>query len=159
MHQKGFTSVTIGSCSNCWGTLILAQNCNWLQFYSALVYLVFYQIFKVCIALMYMQHKQMLYGELHIRHYLVLDKNANVNAYSTPLRHEVWNVDHKKLMLGIDLCHNIFSQICVQHQHYPEHDTVCLSVFFPWTFFCICPDHWHQFCEMLFCQMLLGLLS
>ena len=35
--------------------------------------------------------------------HLVLDQNANDNAYSNPLRHEVWNVDRKIIMMGIDL--------------------------------------------------------
>ena len=73
----------------------------------------------------------MVYGELHILPFLVFDKNANDNAYSTPLRHEVWNVDHKMTIMGIDLCYNTFLHLGVQHQHYPEHDTVCLSIFFP----------------------------
>ena len=60
-----------------------------------------YHIYKVFLALMYMQHKHMVYGKLHIYLYLVLDKNANDNVYSTPLRHEVWNVEHKIIILGI----------------------------------------------------------
>ena len=47
------------------------------------------------------------------------------------LRHDVLNVDHKMIMLGIGLCYNTFSHICVQHQHYPKHDTICLFTFFP----------------------------
>ena len=69
--------------------------------YRDLVYLLKYQISKVFIALMYKKHTHMVYGELHILPYLVLDQNANDNAYSSPLRHEVWNVDHKIVMLGI----------------------------------------------------------
>ena len=41
---------------------------------------------------MYKQHMHMVYGELYIYIYQVLDQNANDNAYSTPLRHKVWNV-------------------------------------------------------------------
>ena len=48
--------------------------------------------------------KQMVYGELHIYHSLVLNQNANDNTYSIPLHYEVWNVDHKIRILGIDLC-------------------------------------------------------
>ena len=66
--------------------------------------MIVYQVSKVCIALMYTQHNQMVYGKLHIYHYLVLDQNANDNAYSTLLSHEVWNVDQKMIILGIDLC-------------------------------------------------------
>ena len=36
-----------------------------------------------------MQHKHMVYGELHRHHYLVLDQNASDDSYSAPLRHEV----------------------------------------------------------------------
>ena len=67
-----------------------------------------YQISKVCLALMYMQHKHMVYGKLHIYPYLVLDQNSNDNAYSTPLCHEVYKVDHKMIILGIDSCYNKF---------------------------------------------------
>ena len=78
-----------------------------------------------------MQHKHMLYGKFHIYHYLVLDQNENDNAYSTPLRHEVCNVDQKMVIMGIDLCYNTFSHVGVQHHNYPEHDTVCFYIFFP----------------------------
>ena len=37
----------------------------------------------------------------------------------------------KMIIMGIDLCDNTFSHIGVQHQHYPEHDTVCISILFP----------------------------
>ena len=90
-----------------------------------------YHIFKVLPALMYMQHKHMVCEKLQIYPYLSLDKKENDNAYSTPLRNEVWNVDHKMIMMGIDLCYNTFSHICVQRQHYPEHDTFSLSILFP----------------------------
>ena len=70
-----------------------------------------------------MKHKHMVYEELHIYHYLVLDQNANYNTYSTPWRHEVFNVDPKMLILGISLCYNTFPHIFVKHQHYPEYDT------------------------------------
>ena len=58
-----------------------------------------YQISKGCLAFMYMQHKHMVYGEFHLHQYLVLGQDSNINAYSTPLRYEVWNVDHKEVML------------------------------------------------------------
>ena len=99
--------------------------------YSTIVYLMVYHVSKVCLALMYIQHTHMVYGELHILPFLVLDQNENDDAYSTPLRHKVWNVDHKMVIIGIDLCYNKFSHFCVERQHYPEHDTVCLSIFFP----------------------------
>ena len=41
-----------------------------------------------------------------------------------------------RIMLGIDLCYNTFSRIDVQHQHYPEHHTVCLYIFFPLIVYC-----------------------
>ena len=43
----------------------------------------------------------MVYNEIHIYPYLFFDQNANDNAYSTPLLHEVCNVDHKMIVLGI----------------------------------------------------------
>ena len=91
-----------------------------------------YQISKVCLAFMYKQHTHthMVYGALHILPYLFLDQNANNNAYSAPLRHEVWNVDHKRVVLGIYLCYNTFSHLWVPSQHYPEYDTFFLSIFF-----------------------------
>ena len=55
----------------------------------------------------------MVYRKLHIHHYLFLYPNENYNAYSTPLRHEVWNVDHKMVMLGIALpAGSIFFVLC-----------------------------------------------
>ena len=109
-----------------------------------------YQISKVCLALTYMQRKHMVYGEFHTHHCLVLDQKENINAYSTPLRHEVCNVDHKMVMQGIDLFYNILSHLCVKHKHYPEHDTVCLSIFFPLIIYFILPDQRHHICECSF---------
>ena len=108
--------------------------------------MVVYQIYKVYLALMYIQHKHMVYSELKIHHFLVLDQNANNNAYSNLLRHEVWNVDHKMVILGINLCWNKFSHIGLQHQHYTEHDSVYLSILILWIVFYNFPDHWHHFC-------------
>ena len=82
----------------------------------------------------------MVCGELHICHDLVLDQNVNDNAYSTPFIHEALDVRHKMVILGIGLYHNTCSHLFVQHQHYPEHDILCLSIFFYWLFFCIFPD-------------------
>ena len=65
-----------------------------------------------------------------ICHDLVLDQNANDNAYPTPLLFKDLDVEHKMLMLLIGLFHNKFSHLCVQHQHCTEHDTLCLSVLF-----------------------------
>ena len=50
----------------------------------------------------------MVCGKLNICHDLVLDKNVNNNAYSTPLLHEALDVDHKMVMLGIGWYHNKF---------------------------------------------------
>ena len=85
---------------------------------------------KVGLALMYMQHRHMVCGELHIFRDLDLDKNINDNAYPTPLIHEALDVNHKMVMMGIGLYCNTFSHICVQYQHYPEHDTLCMSILF-----------------------------
>ena len=111
-------------------TLEMVNNCTWLQVYSPIVYMMLYQTSKVCLALMYMQHMHMVYGELHRHHYLVLDKNASDNAYSPPLRHEVWNMDYKMIIPEIDLCYNTFSHLCVRRQNYLEHDTVCMFISF-----------------------------
>ena len=99
-----------------------------------------YQKSKVCQELIYMQHRHIVCGKFHICHDLVLDQNVNDKAYSTPLIHKALDVDHKILMLGIGLYHNIFSHLFVQHQHYPEHDTLFLSILFYWLFFFILPD-------------------
>ena len=81
----------------------------------------------------------MLCVEFHICHDLDLEQNLFDNAYPTPLLHEALDVNHKMVMLGIGLYHNNFSHLCVQHQHYPEHDTLCLSIFSYWLFFCLSP--------------------
>ena len=91
-------------------------------------------------ALMYMQQRQMVYGELHIYHDLDLDQNVNDNSYPTPLLHEALYVNHKMEMMGIGWYHNTFSHVCVQHQHYTEHDTICMSILFYWIFSCVLPD-------------------
>ena len=126
----------------------LANRCTWLQVYSVLAHMMVYHISKVCLALMYMQHRHMVYRELHRHHYLFY-QSASGNAYSAPLRHEVWNVDQKMVMLGISSCYNKFSYLFVQHQNYLDYDTVCLSIIFPWIFL-IFPDHWHHFCGYSF---------
>ena len=145
MRQKGLISVTVGWYSNFWMTLVLPKGWNWWNVDSVIVCFMVYHLFKVCPALIYMQHSRMVYGEFHRHHYLVLNQNANDKAYSTPLRHEVWNVDNKMLMLVIVLCYNTFSNICVKHQQYPEHDTLCMSIFFHRQFFCIYFYQWHHF--------------
>ena len=53
------------------------------------------------------------------------------------------------LIPGIDLRYNIFSNICLQHQHYTENGTVYLSILFPWIVF-FCPDQTHHFCGDIF---------
>ena len=63
---------------------------------------------------MYIKHTHMVCRELHIHHDLVIDKNTSDNAYSSPLCHAVWNVDHKMVMMGIYLCYNKFSHLCVK---------------------------------------------
>ena len=52
----------------------------------------------------------MVCGELHIYHDLVLYQSVNDNAYSTSLRHETLNVDHKMVMLVIFFYHNTLTQ-------------------------------------------------
>ena len=81
-------------------------------------------------SLMYMQHRHMVCGELHICHDLDFDQRLYGNNYTTPLIHEALDVNHGVVMLGIGWYHNTFSHICVQHQHYPEHNTLCLYIYF-----------------------------
>ena len=87
-----------------------------------------------------MQHRHMVYGKLHIRHDLFLDQNVNDNAYSTPYCHKDFDLDHKMIMLVIVSYYNTFLLLFVQHQHYPEHDTLCMYIFLYNIFFCILPD-------------------
>ena len=77
-------------------------------------------------ALMYIQHRHMEFGESHICHDLALDQNVNDNAYPTPFLRQALEVDHKMVMLGISLYHNTFLHLCVKHQHYSDHDILCL---------------------------------
>ena len=86
-------------------------------------------------ALIYMQHRHMVCGELHICYDLDLDQNLNDNAYPNPFLHEDLGVNHKMLMLGICWYHNTVSHICVKHQNYPEHDNICMFIFF----YCLFP--------------------
>ena len=83
---------------------------------------------------MYMQHRHMVCGELHICRDLVLYQNVNDNSYSTPLLHKALDVDHEMVMLGIGWYKNTFSHLCVKLQHCPEHDTLCMSILFYWIF-------------------------
>ena len=99
-----------------------------------------YQKSKVCPALMYIQHRHMVCGELRICYDLVLDQNINDTTYSTPFLHEALDVDHKMVVMGIGWYHNTFSHICVKHQHYPEHDNIYLYILFYWLFSYIFPD-------------------
>ena len=73
-------------------------------------------------------------------HDLVLDQSINDNSYSTVFLYGALDMDHKMVILGIGLYHNTFSHLCVQHQHYNEHDTLYLSILFYWIFLCISPD-------------------
>ena len=73
----------------------LASKYNLWQVGSVRVSLKVYQKSKVIQAFIYMQHRHMLCGELHICHDLFLDQNVNDNAYSTPYLHEAYDVDHK----------------------------------------------------------------
>ena len=51
--------------------------------------------------------------------YLVLDKNAYDNAYSTPLRHEVWDMDHKKSIQQIE---TVIYSVLFDHRLVPSQD-------------------------------------
>ena len=138
--------------------LVLANKCTWLKVYSAQFYFMVYHISKVCLALMYMQHSHMVYGWLNKHHYLFLDKNSSDNDYPSPLRHEVWNVDHKMVILVMDFCYNKFSYLCVKRNNYLEHYSVCLSIFFHCIFFVFALIN-DTINAMIFFQMLLKFLS
>ena len=89
-----------------------------------------YHKFNFCPELVFIQHRHMVCGALPICHDLVLVQRVNNNYYSTPFLCEVLDVDHKMVMMGISLYHNTFSHICVKYQYYPDHDTLCMSIFF-----------------------------
>ena len=108
----------------------LANKYSWWQVRSMPISLTGYQKSKVCPALICIQHMHMLCGEFHIYHDLVLDQNVNDSAYSTPLLHEALSLNHRMIILLIGWYHNTFSHICVEHHHYPENDTLCMSIFF-----------------------------
>ena len=128
MDQEGLIYVTIGWCSNSLMTLGLVNSCTWWKIDSVIVFNVIYDI---------QGFLSLIYGELYKHHYLIFDQNANDNSYSSLLCHEFCNVAHKMLMMVIDLCYNTFTHLCAQHQHYPEQDTLHLSIFFLWFYFCI----------------------
>ena len=100
----------------------------------------------------------MVCEKLHICHDLVLYQNVNGYAYSTPLRHEASDVDHKMVMLGIGWYHNTFSLIFVQLQNYSEYDTLCLSILFYWIFSVLALINESMF-TMIIRQMFLELFS
>ena len=118
----------------------LANKYSWQQVRSVPVSLTIYQKSKVCPALMYMQHRKMVCGKLNICHDLILYQNVNDKAFPTPFIYEHLDVNQKMLMLAIVWYHNTFLHICVQHQHYPEHDTLCMYIFFYCLFYCLYPD-------------------
>ena len=70
------------------------------------------QKYMVGQALMYMQHRLIVCGELCICHDLYLNQNVYDNAYPTSLLHEALYVNHKMVMLGIGWYHNNFSHLC-----------------------------------------------
>ena len=108
MLQKVLSLVTREWYSNFYMSQELASKYNMWQVGSGLVYLKVYQKSKVGQELMYKQHRQMVCGELHICHDLVLDQNVNYNTYSTPFHHEAMDVYHKIVMMVIGLYHNTF---------------------------------------------------
>ena len=56
------------------------------------------------------------------------------NAASCTYVMTQFGIKTQMVMLRIGFYHNKFSHICVKHQHYPEHDILCMSVFFYWIF-------------------------
>ena len=112
----------------------LANKHRWWQVGSVPFLLTEYHKSKVSIALIYIQHSHMVCGKFHICHDLFFDQTVKYNAYSTPLLHEALDMNHKMVMLGMSLYHNTFSHICVKNLHYPEHDTLCMSILAYWIF-------------------------
>ena len=112
----------------------LANKYSWWQVVSVPVFFTEHRKSMTVQALMCIQHRHMLCGKFHICHDLDLDQNLNDNAYPTPFLHEALDVNQKMVMLGIGWYQNICLYLWVQHQHYPEHDTLCLSIFFCWIF-------------------------
>ena len=108
----------------------LSNKYSWWQVGIVTVSFTVYHKSNVCTALMYIQQRHMVFSELHIYHDLVLDQKVNDNAYSTPLIHEALDMEQKMLMLVIGLYQYKFTHPCVEHQHYPENDTLCLSILF-----------------------------
>ena len=140
--QKELILVLYQCYSNCYMIPELANTYSWWQVGSVPIYLKVYQKPKLFPAFMYIQHMQIICGKFHIWHDLVLYQNVNDNDYSTPLLHEALDVDHKMVMLEIGWHHNKFSYLCVQHQHYSEHDTICLYILFYWLFPYILSYQW-----------------
>ena len=135
--------LVLGECySNCYIVPELANKYNWWQVVSVTVLLNEDQKSMVNQALMYMQHRHIVCGEFHICHDLDLYPNLYYNDYATLLLHEAMDVNHIMVMLGISWYHNTFSHLCVQHQNYPEYDTLCLYIFFYWLFSCLLSDQW-----------------
>ena len=118
----------------------LANKYIWWQVGIMHVSFTEYHKSKACPEFMYIQHMHMLCGKFQIWHDLVLDQTVDDNAYSTPFLHEALDVNHQMVMPVIGWYHNTFSHLCVQHQYYLEHDTLCLSILFYWIFTCIFPD-------------------
>ena len=89
----------------------LTNKYSWWQVGSMSVSLNKYQRSKVCQALMRIQHMHMVCGKLHICHDLFLDQNVNNNAYSTPLIHELLDLNQKWEcweLVGITIHFHIF---------------------------------------------------
>ena len=120
----------------------LANKYNWWQVGSVPILLTEYQKSMVGQVLMHIQHRHTVCDKFHICHDLVLDQSVNDNYHPTSLPHEALDVNPKMIMLRIGWYHNTFSHLYVKHQHYPEHDTLCLSIIFYWLFSCLPPDQW-----------------
>ena len=128
--QKVFILVWDEWYSNCCMGTELANKYNQWKVGSVTVLLNEHRKSMVGQALMYVQHSHMVCGELHICHDQDLYQNIYDNAYPTPLLHEALDGNHRMVILVIGWYHNTFSHLCVKHKHYPEHDTLCLSIFF-----------------------------
>ena len=113
---------------------------NWWHVGSVLVSLMVYQKSRVCQALLYMQHRHMVCSEFHIWHDLVLDQNANHNAYSTTLIHEDLDVDHKMVIIGTSLFHNTFQILVCNISIIPNMIFYFYPLYFTGYFYIYFPD-------------------
>ena len=86
------------------------------------------------------KYKHKVFEVLCMCHVLVWDKKSCDNAYLTHVYHVVCCVALETLIWETGLWNNIFSRPGDWHLYYVSHDTLCLSTFVYFTFFCIFHD-------------------